>query len=224
MTNFIAQLIYKLTNGAHTLLAPFVPEETLLKWKPIHLCWWFHKHELPTPKYFIGMDNIPSITTNAATDITHNSFTGNGNINNQGNTSNITTRGFAYYAGTEGDPTTANSTVSETGSWASGSGAFSLPITGLSASTSYRVRAYGINGGGTGYGVTITVTTDAAAQNHTRSLSDALLISAEISNRPPTIALNTPDEEVFYGNPKLLFTGTDPELDRLCYEIRILEE
>ena len=28
--------------------------EWLLAWKPIHLCWWFKRHNLPIPKYFIG--------------------------------------------------------------------------------------------------------------------------------------------------------------------------
>ena len=26
----------------------------LKEWKPIHLCWWFVKHNLPIPPYFIG--------------------------------------------------------------------------------------------------------------------------------------------------------------------------
>jgi len=54
MTRFIAWLITKLTNVAHFLLKFILSEEFLLQWKPIHLCWWFIKHGLPVPKYFIA--------------------------------------------------------------------------------------------------------------------------------------------------------------------------
>jgi hypothetical protein len=49
-----ARLITSLTNSLHWVLKWFVKEEVLLKWKPIHLCWWFEKNGYETPKYFIG--------------------------------------------------------------------------------------------------------------------------------------------------------------------------
>ncbi len=56
-----------------------------------------------------------------------------------------------------GTPTTADSKVEDSGTF--GTGAFSKSITGLSAGTSYRVRAYAVNSAGTSYGTTVQVTT-----------------------------------------------------------------
>lgn len=50
----LASLVIFITNFIHWLLKWFIKEKTLLEWKPIHLCWWFRKHNLPIPKYFIG--------------------------------------------------------------------------------------------------------------------------------------------------------------------------
>jgi hypothetical protein len=69
------------------------------------------------------------------------------------------------------------------------------------------VRAFAINSAGTSYGSTITVETDAPP------------------NQPPTVALNTPNEEVFNtATPTLEFTGTDPEGDDITYQIQISTE
>jgi len=99
----------------------------------------------------------PTVTTQACTDVSYNTATGNGNITATGG-ANCTTRGFCYMAGTSGDPTTANSTVFDTGSF--DTGAYTKAITGLTAETNYRVRAYAINSVGTGYGTTVQITTD----------------------------------------------------------------
>jgi len=98
----------------------------------------------------------PYVTTQACTDITRTSVTGNGNIVAIGN-STPTTRGFCYKAGTTGDPTTSDSKVYDTGTYSTG--AYTKSITGLSSGTFYRVRAYVINSDGTGYGNTITIST-----------------------------------------------------------------
>lgn len=98
----------------------------------------------------------PVVTTQAATNVSFFSCTGNGNITNIG-ADNPTRRGFCYMEGTSGDPTTADSVVYEDGSF--GTGAYALSITGLSPNTGYRVRAYAVNSAGTGYGSTVQVTT-----------------------------------------------------------------
>lgn len=102
----------------------------------------------------------PYVSTQACTDITGTSVTGNGNIVGIGN-STPTTRGFCYKAGTSGDPTTSDSKVYDTGTYSTG--AFTKSITGLTAGTTYRVRAYAINSDGTGYGTTVSVTPTAAS-------------------------------------------------------------
>jgi hypothetical protein len=68
------------------------------------------------------------------------------------NGANATTRGICYKVYAAGDPTTANSTNPETGSF--GTGSFTLSLTGLAAETRYKFRAYAINSAGTGYGST----------------------------------------------------------------------
>jgi len=98
----------------------------------------------------------PYVSTQACTDITGISVTGNGNIVGIGN-STPTTRGFCYKAGTLGDPTTSDSVAYDDGSF--GTGAFTKSITGLTPGTSYRVRAYAINSAGTSYGTTVDVKT-----------------------------------------------------------------
>ena len=98
----------------------------------------------------------PTVTTQSATSISSSGFIGNGTITATGGV-NVTRRGFCYKAGTSGDPTTADSVVYDDGSY--GTGSFNKAISGLSAGTSYRVRAYAVNSIGTGYGTTVTVET-----------------------------------------------------------------
>mgnify|MGYP000902874686 CR=1 FL=1 len=98
----------------------------------------------------------PYVTTQDCTNIAGTSVTGNGNIIGIGGSS-PTIRGFCYKVGTTGDPTTADSTVYDTGTFSTG--VFTKSITGLTAGTNYRVRAYAVNSAGTGYGTTVDVTT-----------------------------------------------------------------
>jgi hypothetical protein len=104
----------------------------------------------------VNRPTVSIVTTSAATNIDKESFTGNGNITDTGG-ENCTRRGFCYIAGTSGDPTTSDSVAYDDGSF--GTGAFTKSITGLTAGTSYRVRAYAVNSAGTGYGTTVDVTT-----------------------------------------------------------------
>ena len=96
----------------------------------------------------------PTVTTQDATNITTTSCTGNGNITGG---DGATRRGFCYKVGTSGDPTTADSVAYNDGTYSTG--AYTKSITGLTASTGYRVRAYAVNSAGTSYGSTVQVTT-----------------------------------------------------------------
>jgi len=98
----------------------------------------------------------PTVTTQSATDVATTSFIGNGNITDTGG-ENCTRRGFCYKVGTSGDPTTSDSVAYDDGSF--GTGTYSKSITGLTAGTNYRVRAYAVNSAGTSYGTTVQVTT-----------------------------------------------------------------
>jgi len=101
---------------------------------------------------------LPTVTTQEESSVTATSMTGNGNITDTGGFgSDVTRRGFCYMEGSSGDPTTANSTAYDDGTF--GTGAFTKSITGLTPDTSYRVRAYAVNSIGTAYGTTVQAKT-----------------------------------------------------------------
>lgn len=109
-------------------------------------------------KSFTTDATTPTVATLTCTDIGSTSVTANGNIINKGG-ADVLTRGFCYKEGTTGDPTTADDTQSEgAGAGDYDTGEYSLSITGLTPSTSYRIRAYAVNSEGIAYGDTIDVT------------------------------------------------------------------
>jgi len=104
---------------------------------------------------------VPTVTTQAVTDIGPNSATGNGTITDNGGEA-CTKRGVCW--NTTGTPTTADNKSEESGSF--GVGSFSRPITGLVVSKKYYVRAYAINSLGTGYGSQVDFVTGIGAPSN----------------------------------------------------------
>lgn len=92
-----------------------------------------------------GNSKIPTLTTNAITNIDAISSTTGGNITADGGTS-ITARGIAW--GLNQNPTIADSKTSN----GTGIGNFSTSLTSLTMNTTYYVRAYATNSNGTYYG------------------------------------------------------------------------
>ncbi len=99
--------------------------------------------------------NTPAITTTSISAITTTSATSGGTINSIGG-SNVTARGVCW--NTSPNPTTTNSKVNISGTITT-AGSFTSSITGLTASTTYYVRAYATNGTGTSYGDELSFTT-----------------------------------------------------------------
>ena len=95
---------------------------------------------------------LPTIATTVISKISAFSAVGGGNISNDGGAP-ITARGVCW--GLSQTPTTTNSKTTD----GTGKGNFTSSITGLSANTTYHVRAYATNSLGTGYGEDITLTT-----------------------------------------------------------------
>ena len=93
-----------------------------------------------------------TITTLAVSSVTSSSVIVGGNVITDGGTT-VTDRGVVY--GTLPNPTLANSVLSI----GSGSGLFSGSITGISASTTFYLRAFATNIAGTAYGEQITFST-----------------------------------------------------------------
>jgi uncharacterized protein (TIGR02145 family) len=93
-----------------------------------------------------------TIETNQVTSVTEATAICGGVISDDGG-SNVTARGVCW--STSPNPTIENDTTIN----AVGAGPFASLIKGLSPSTTYFVRAYAVNKGGTGYGLQVTFTT-----------------------------------------------------------------
>jgi len=102
-------------------------------------------------------DEIPVLTTVSVADITQNSAKCGGNIISDGG-STIIARGVCWNTSTSPKITDSKTTDG------TGTGIFTSNISGLSANTTYYVRAYATNGAGTAYGNEIIfVTTESSS-------------------------------------------------------------
>ncbi len=95
---------------------------------------------------------IPTLTTASVVNISQTTATSGGNITNDGGAS-VTARGVCW--STSANPVVTGSHTSD----GTGTGIFSSSITGLTANTTYYVRAYATNSAGTAYGNEISFTT-----------------------------------------------------------------
>ena len=97
----------------------------------------------------------PTVTTSSVTNITSFSATCGGEVVDGGGV-DVTERGVCW--STSQNPTTSDS-LAKSGS---GTGVFTVDMTGLKAGTKYYVRAYAVNSEGTGYGEEKSFTTTIA--------------------------------------------------------------
>jgi uncharacterized repeat protein (TIGR02543 family) len=91
----------------------------------------------------------PTVTTAAVANVTTTMASSGGNVTSG---TSVTARGVCW--NTAGSPTTANSKTVDGG----GLGVFASSLTGLSPGTTYYVRAYATNAGGTSYGNQVSFT------------------------------------------------------------------
>jgi len=96
----------------------------------------------------------PTVTTSACTEIVSTGAKGNGSITSLGIPATVTQHGHCW--STSPNPTTALTTKTVLGA-ATATGTFVSVITGLTAGTTYYVRAYAINQAGTAYGKNVPV-------------------------------------------------------------------
>ena len=101
----------------------------------------------------INLIEVANLTTTTASGVTATTVTLGGNITDNGGAA-VNERGIVY--NTTGTPNVNDDTKVQIGS---GDGSFSDEITGLSAGTTYYVRAYATNSEGTSYGNDISFTT-----------------------------------------------------------------
>jgi uncharacterized protein (TIGR02145 family) len=96
--------------------------------------------------------SLPIVTTSAAATVTATGATLGGNVTSDGNAT-VIERGVVY--ATTQNPTTSNTKLVI----GTGTGSFTINATGLSAGTTYYVRAYATNNQGTAYGSQETFST-----------------------------------------------------------------
>lgn len=120
------------------------------------------------------MPNLPTVTTTAVTDVTASTATTGGDVTADGGAS-VTARGVCW--STSPNPTIADNHTSD----GSGTGSFTSNITGLNATTTYYVRAYATNAGGTSYGSQVSFTTTDVLPKVTTSAVSNISGTADIT-------------------------------------------
>jgi uncharacterized protein (TIGR02145 family) len=101
---------------------------------------------------------VPTVTTASISNITQTTASGGGNVTSDGG---ATVNALGVCWNTTGNPTIANSKTTN----GTGSGTFMSNITGLTANTTYYVRAYATNSQGTAYGEQKSFTTSESISN-----------------------------------------------------------
>ena len=99
--------------------------------------------------------SAPTVTTSQVTNITQTTATGGGNVTSDGGAT-VTERGICW--STSHNPTTSGSHASN----GTGTGSYTVNMTGLTPGTQYYVRAYAVNSEGTSYGSEVSFTTQQA--------------------------------------------------------------
>lgn len=133
---------------------------------------------------------VPTVTTSQVTNVTHTSATGGGNVTNSGGAT-VTERGICW--STSHNPTTSGSHANS----GTGTGSFTVNMTGLTANTTYYVRAYAINSAGTAYGSEVTFTT--------LSGGGGTVPTGAING---LFTINTNGDQVFFSQGNLQYIGT----------------
>ena len=109
-------------------------------------------------KSFSTTNGLPTVTTNNVSSITSSSAACGGNVTSDGGYT-VTVRGVCW--STNQYPTVSNSHTTNSG----GTGSFTSTMTGLSAGTTYYVRAYATNSQGTSYGTQMSFTTSSTVSS-----------------------------------------------------------
>jgi len=103
--------------------------------------------------------SAPTVTTSQVTNVTQTTATGGGNVTSDGGAP-VTERGICW--STSHNPTTSGSHASS----GTGTGSFTVNMTGLTPGITYYVRAYATNSQGTSYGNEVSFTTLSSGGTH----------------------------------------------------------
>jgi hypothetical protein len=146
------------------------------------------------------LGSLAQLTTTAASAIVCTAAISGGNITNDGGTA-INARGVCY--STTANPTTVNTVVNS----GSGLGSYTSNITGLTAGTTYHVRAFATNSAGTAYGndISFATTTGCTTSIFVTGWHDVYDIAGNI--RTPKVWVNTTGA---YAGTALPFIASSP--------------
>ncbi|MCK4344762.1 MAG: hypothetical protein KAX05_05690 [Bacteroidales bacterium] len=108
---------------------------------------------------------IPTVTTSSVSDIAETSATVGGNVTDNGGAT-VTERGV--YWDTSQNPETTGTKLQI----GSGTGTYSTSLTGLTASTTYYIKAYAINNQGEALGSEVSFTTNSGSGSETGTVTD----------------------------------------------------
>jgi len=164
------------------------------------------KSETPADKIL-----IPTLSTNIASSITTSSAISGGSIASDGG-GNITSGGVCW--STTVNPTIGNSKTTD----GIVSGSFVSTLTGLSANTTYYVRAYATNSAGTGYGEQAQFSTLADYSGQTGTVTDIDGNSYSTIGIGSQIWMAANLKTTKYRNGTLIGTTSSPTLD-ITYEV-----
>lgn len=115
--------------------------------------------------------SLPTVTTAEVSDITSSTATCGGNVTSDGGAT-VTARGVCW--STSSNPTISDPHTTD----GTGTGLFTSSITGLTANTTYHVRAYATNSQGTAYGDDITFATQSGSQVPAGAINGLFTINA----------------------------------------------
>jgi len=121
--------------------------------------------------------SLPTVTTSALTGVTATSATGGGNVSSDGGAP-VTARGVCW--STSPNPTLSHQHTTN----GTGTGSFTSTLTGLTANTTYHVRAYATNAVGTAYGSDVTFTTPSTTTLRTLTLTVSPSGSGTVATNP----------------------------------------
>lgn len=141
--------------------------------------------ELSFQTYAFGK---PTVTTTTPTNITYTSAVVGGNVTADGG-SVVTERGICYSSSTS-TPTISDNVKSSD----SGLGHFALNLTGLTASTTYYVRAYAVNAEGISYGKSINFKTSTPPTNGKENGHEYVELGLSVKWATCNLGANTPSD------------------------------
>lgn len=145
--------------------------------------------------YTVSPCILATLSTTSISNITASTASSGGNITSDGGCA-VTARGVCWSTSTS--PTISNSHTTD----GSGTGSFTSNLTGLTASTTYYVRAYATNSTGTAYGNQVSFTTS----DCTPTLSHAAFSKTFLPGSPPPVAL-TGSTSIYLNNIFYNYSG-----------------